>query len=555
MQTTTAELDEAIGDLKRGAEWFFTLPVPQRAALLERSIAGVNQHARRWVEAACAAKRLPAGSGARAEEILAGPATALRYLHLFTRTLEQVEQSGEPRLPGTPRHENGRWRMPIFPTGQLYDPLLFRPIQAEAWLDAEVAEGQWFGNNVALATGATGEPLVCLVLGAGNVSSIPITDALTKIFQNGQSVLLKMNPVNEYLGPIFDDAFAPLTETGLLRIVYGGAEVGAHAIEHEDVATIHITGSDRTHDAIVWGAEPDEQARRKAAREPLLDKPITSELGNVSPWIIVPGAYKSGQLEFQAENIAASITQNASFNCIATKMLITWKQWPGRAGFLDRVEAVLQRIPARHAYYPGAVERFERFAEQKAPTGDGTLPWVLRRDLDPAAAPHLFREESFVCVCGETALDAADEDEFLTRAVAFANNELWGTLSAALTVPDELQRRRTDQLDAAVDRLRYGVVGVNQWPGVAFALMSPPWGGYPGSTLADVQSGIGAVHNTYLLDRVEKTVLRSAPTIWPKPMWFSTHKRPEAVAWNLLQLYQQPSVAKLPSVFWHSLLG
>ena len=47
-----------------------------------------------------------------------------------------------------------------------------------------------------------------LVLGAGNVSSIPATDTISKVFQEGQVVLLKMNPVNEYLGPIFERLFA-----------------------------------------------------------------------------------------------------------------------------------------------------------------------------------------------------------------------------------------------------------------------------------------------------------------------------------------------------------
>ena len=41
---------------------------------------------------------------------------------------------------------------------------------------------------------------VALVLGAGNVNSIPPLDALYRLIARGQVVLLKMNPVNDYLG-------------------------------------------------------------------------------------------------------------------------------------------------------------------------------------------------------------------------------------------------------------------------------------------------------------------------------------------------------------------
>ncbi|MCK8322737.1 hypothetical protein LXA12_17585, partial [Erwinia amylovora] len=64
---------------------------------------------------------------------------------------------------------------------------------------------------------------VSLVLGAGNVSSIGPKDAFYKLFVENQTVVLKMNPVNEYLGPHFEKALAPLVERGFLRIVYGGA--------------------------------------------------------------------------------------------------------------------------------------------------------------------------------------------------------------------------------------------------------------------------------------------------------------------------------------------
>src|SRR5207302_9709720 len=96
---------------------------------------------------------------------------------------------------------------------------------------------------------------VCLVLGGGNVSSIPAMDVLYKLFVEDEVVLLKMNPVNEVLGPVLGEALKPLASGGWLAIVYGGADVGAHAAEHPKIDALHVTGSDRTYDAIVWGKD------------------------------------------------------------------------------------------------------------------------------------------------------------------------------------------------------------------------------------------------------------------------------------------------------------
>ena len=162
------------------------------------------------------------------------------------------------------------------------------------------------------------------------------------------------------------------------------------------------------------GSRGSGRDRRKRENDPLLKKPITSEFGNVTPWIIVPGDYSPAQLQFQAENVAASIANNASFNCIATKMLITWANWPQRQAFLDLVDEVLAKVPRRCAYYPGAAERFERFTGHcPPPCSDCTLPWTLIRDAKPETSPHLFCEESFVCVCAETSLGGSDPQDFL----------------------------------------------------------------------------------------------------------------------------------------------
>jgi hypothetical protein len=81
---------------------------------------------------------------------------------------------------------------------------------------------------------------------------------------------------------------------------------------------------------------------------------------------------------------------------------------------------------------------------------------------------------------------------------------LWGTLSASIIVhPRTLNDPEArEAVERAIDRLRYGSVVVNHWSAAPYAMVSPPWGAAPGSTPSDIQSGIGFVHNTYLLEDV-----------------------------------------------------
>ncbi|MGB3374427.1 MAG: aldehyde dehydrogenase, partial [Microbacterium sp.] len=84
--------------------------------------------------------------------------------------------------------------------------------------------------------------------------------------------------------------------------------------------------------------------------------------------------------------------------------------------------------------------------------------------------------------------------------------------------------------------LRYGSIAINAWTAFGFITPTLTWGAFPGSTIDDVGSGIGVVHNALLLDGVERSVVRgpfrpfprSLPvlngggrfTILPTPPWF-----------------------------------
>jgi hypothetical protein len=52
------------------------------------------------------------------------------------------------------------------------------------------------------------------------------TDVLHKVLVESCVVVLKMNPVNEYQGPLLEHIFAPLVDAGVLQVTYGGGQVG-----------------------------------------------------------------------------------------------------------------------------------------------------------------------------------------------------------------------------------------------------------------------------------------------------------------------------------------
>jgi len=397
---------------------------------------------------------------------------------------------------------------------------------------------------------------VALILGAGNINAIPPTDVLGKLFVEGKACVLKLNPVNAYLGPVLEEGFRPAIERGVLAIVQGGGEEGAFLCRHPAVDEIHITGSDKTHDLIVWGPPGPERADRMARGQPLLDKEITSELGCVSPVLVVPGDWDDRRLAFQAESVAGMVTHNASFNCNAAKLLITPRGWRQRETFLDLVFAAMSKAPPRRAWYPGAADRYRALTEGRAglrtagPEGDGMLPWTLVPGLDAASADPAFTTEPFCSLLSETSVGSEDPLEYLAAATTFANEKAWGTLSCGLVVhPSTMSDPATR---AAVERsirdLRYGSVNLNVWAGYAFAFGTTPWGAYPGAPLHDVQSGRGFVHNTLMLEGIEKCVVRHPATAFPKPPYFPSHRTAHALGRRLTGLEGGGNWAALPGV-------
>ena len=293
--SSRAEMDAAVAALQENKGAWTAVTVRERRALLAELSRGFLAVAERWAALGVEAEGLDPAQPASGEEALVGPYFILRNLRLLRESLLDIETHGRPRIPGGVRTKaNGQVVARIFPI-DLYDRAFYAGVTADVWMEPGVTEKDLPETQAVVYHSPVRQGRVALVLGGGNVSSIGPMDALYKLFVEDQVVVYKTHPVNVYLGPLMEEAFQPLIERGFFRVVYGGAEEGAYLCRHDGVDEIHITGSDQTYEAIVFGPG-DEGRRRKEAAEPLLTKRFTSELGNVSPVIVVPGPWEDGDL-------------------------------------------------------------------------------------------------------------------------------------------------------------------------------------------------------------------------------------------------------------------
>jgi len=565
------ELDRDLAALQQHAvEWArlgFAGKVRHLVAMRARTV----EVAAEWVDLAARAKGI-AGTPLAGEEWFSGPYALLIALDRLIATVGDVARTGSPTLPAAVRaRADQQVVVDVFPV-EASDKVLLSGVRAELWMEPGITRDTLREHTASGLRDPVRRGYVTLVLGAGNIASIPPLDALTVLYTHGSVVMLKLNPVNAYLGPVFARVFGSLIDEGFLRIADGGPEAGAYLCAQPAIEAIHLTGGERTHDAIVFGTGPDAAARKAEAR-PVLDKPVTSELGNVTPVIVVPGPWSEPDLGFQAAHVATMKLHNAGANCIAAQVLITAQSWDLAPRFLDKVRLALANAPARPSYYPGATERQRQItathpaAETIAAPGGGD-PRTFVAGLEPENRDEpLFRTEAFGPVLAQTALGGGDAAAFLRNAVTFCNDVLAGTLGAAILIHPRTIAELGPAFDEAVAALRYGSVTINTWPGVAFLLPTASWGAYPGNTIAAVGSGIGSVHNTFQFDQPQKTVVRApfAPfprslgdgerTLLPLPPWFVTHRRADAVGRRMFAFAAKPSAVRMAATALEAMRG
>jgi acyl-CoA reductase-like NAD-dependent aldehyde dehydrogenase len=556
-----AKLDETVSHLHEAAWKFATLSIDRRIELINSMQQGIIKVAEAMVQAGCKAKGIAPDSNLAAEEWAAGTWPVVRQLRLIRESLESIANTGNTPIGRIKRSASGKLAVQVYPNNTI-DSILFKDISVDVYMQAHITEQNIEADRASFYK-KPHQGKVVFVLGAGNIASIAILDVLTKMFNEGKVCLLKMNPVNAYLGPFIEEAFKTAIDQHFLAVVYGGAEVGRYLVYHPKIDEVHLTGSDKTYEQIVWGNNGQEADERRQLNQPLLHKPITSELGNVTPIIVVPGPYTDKEIRFQAEQIATAFTLNASFMCCAAKILVMPKNWDGSTRFMKALKEVCAEIPSRSAYYPGAEDRWQAIIKNRSNvTNIGSpqhheLPWTFIENLNPGDVNEtFFQEEAFCSVIASVQVGSADPIDFLNKATDFANHQLWGTLSATLIVHPKTLKDANNNIafEKAIDQLKYGTISINTFIGLLFCT-GAPWGAYPNANTQDIQSGNGFVHNTNMLEGIEKAVLRAPLTVFPKPAWLASHKKAKVVIQRLVAMEENASWAKVLSIVMAAMQG
>lgn len=522
-----SSVDAVVCRVAQQASTWRAMDASRRADILQSCMLGVRRVAQEWVEETCSAKGIPMSSPLAGEEWYTGPGILLRHMRLYRDTLLRGGVSSD-RI----EKSEGTWKAKVFPFDR-WDGILFPGVTAEV-------RGLPNSEPSCLSLGPGG---CAAVLGAGNVQSITPLDLLYQLLKENRVVVVKMNPLNAYLQPILEKAFAQLMAAGFLGFVEGGAKEGEELASHPKICAVHLTGS-------------EDSFRKVLATPGVKEKETTAELGAVSPVIVVPGRWSSSDLRFQAQSVAGMMLVNNAFNCNAPKLLVTSQSWPQREEFLQAVRDAFLAAPKRQAWYPGSKERWARYVREYggkvSPHTESETPPILLDSIPAEKEELALREEAFCAILAETSLASENEEAFLKESVALVNESVYGTLSCTILAAPATHKANLEQ---AIDQLHYGCIGVNVWAGLAFALGTTTWGAYPGHTLENPGSGLGVVHNTFLFDSASHSIIRGRFRPWIKPCWMPNYSTLDQLGQALVDYEMAPSLAKVARLIPPALLG
>lgn len=473
-----------------------------------------------WVEEEAELRGHSPGSEAGAESWFLGPipvARCLRYLE------HGLQSGGRPLVPSVRLRIDGRTICRVFPFG-FQEGVMFWGYQGHVWLVGSDFQGQ----DYSLARDSRPGP--ALVLGASNVSSIAVTDVLTKLFCENRPVVCLLPKRLAPLAPLIMEVFHPLIRDRHLHFVVGGAEEGQQLLQDPVFETVHMTGFYGTYRTII---DQNTVARRT----------FTAELGCVTPLIVVPGHWNPRELAYQARHLVSVLTFNGGYNCLTPQVVLVAREWPQKDEFLQAVKAEMARFSRRDDHFPGASERRKEW-RSRYPEGEVFGPRTLVK-VSPYQREALFEEEAFCGMLGWAELNASGPEEFLNESVAFCNDTLWGDLSCGILCDPVTRRDAEVALAHALTELRYGTVGVNAFTGLGFLSSVTPWGSYRGGRS---DTGRGWAHNTFFFDRPEKSVLEGpfAPRL--APPWMKPFPRLPEVGRAWFDLDLEPSQAHLARV-------
>ena len=541
--TSIANVDKALKVLEGERPFWALTTSSDRVQLLEQCIERMLRATEDVVERTVEAK----GSyeGGKGEERMAWASVLFATRHVVAC----IKADYKPSVLRTRRNEDtDQVICQTFPSA-LTDKIAWFGVKGEVWLEPGKEFSQGLDKTVDVRDSS-----LWLVLAAGNQTPAVVGDLLHCLFMKNAVVICKLNPINDYLGPVLEDCFKPLVDKGVLRFVYGGCEIGAHLCTHDLVQEIHMTGSTATFDAIMWMGGPK-------VGKPKLNKPVHGELGSVSPYVIVPGHWSDDELDFQARQLVSAKVHNCGHNCLAMEVLVMPQSWHLREKFIERVKFHLNKAITRVPWYPHSDKKYKSFldrfpnAELIGETNDttGQCAFAFAQNLTPDEASTEI--ENWMGVFQEVCVPYADVPQYLAEAAAFCNDKLWGNLSCAVIVDNKTQAKYRKEVGAFIGSLKYGCVAVNLPAIVGFGVPSLTWGAFPGNDVMDISSGNCIVHNTSCVRHVQKSVLYGPWKAPVYPVWNFDNTNLESISKAAAVYFAYPSIVTLAPLAYQALVG
>ena len=546
MTVSTLDVDRSISTLRLNSQEFANLTNEELSAMFLTSVENIKTIAYFWATIGADNKGIK-GSTAEGEEWLGGPFASTIALQYYIDYLKNdIDFIDEKSIS-----EN---KINVFPNKNI-EKLLFPYVTADIHFNKnmsieDILNARGFGNRLGFKKGIT------LILGAGNVSSIPLLDTIYDMVVNRHCILLKLNPVNEYLKPVFEKVFENFISRGFMIVTTGDTEISSYMTNHLGITNMHLTGSDKTYEKIVYGSVLPEKDKGKKTLIKRNKKPFTTELGNVTPFIIHPGNWSSGEIKYQARKIVTAKLNNNGFNCIAAQVIVVPKGWKHTEKLVEAIKKQLSNEKDRLAYYPDSLNNLNNLMSEKnvqQVNDESCATPHLTKDLD--LNDHYENNEVWSSALFFKYINYENEQDYASKSIEYVNNEVWGNLGVAVLIKKHNSRKNKELLNNYVQDLNYGTVAINEWPALGFIIPTMPWGGYPGNKDSDIQSGQGYVHNALFFESPLKGVLYSKfklPLI--DPVWFTSNKKGRKVFKNLTYYQIENSKINLIKLLFSALI-
>ena len=537
MELSQLDLDRNINRLRIHAVEFSDLPDEELISLLEKTIQNIQGIAYFWATLSAEKKQI-LQKHKEGEEWLGGPFVSIlttQYYIEYLKGNSQLKKEFYDQVSNSYK---------VFPN-KFIESLTFPLLKAEIRFNKsmsfkQIEKFRGFNQRIGPSDNVT------LVLGAGNVSSIPFLDTLFHLVAKRSAILLKLNPVNDYLLPVFEKVFAEFIDRGFISVVNGNLDTSRYLTKHRSIDTIHLTGSNYTYENIVYDRQLSDKERSLSTIPKINKKPIFSELGNVTPIIIHPGKWSNSELKFQARKIATAKLNNSGFNCIAAQVIVLPKGWSSSEKLKKYIKFYLKKIGDTTSYYPGATKSLDMLKNndnyELVNEPSCSTPFMIA-DLD-------FEEKYSSSEVWNTTLyfkelEYTDNESFADISINYVNNELWGNLGASVLIKGSKKKRLKHIVDKYKDQLNYGTVAINEWSAIAFIIPTMPWGGFPGNKDNDIQSGQGYVHNAYFFESPLKGIVETNFRFsrFIDPPWFVNNKKAHRLFKNLT--YYQANNSKI----------